>query len=230
LQRFGFQVYSQTDEDGIIAEIFRRIGTTDRVFVECGVEDGRETNTTYLLAQGWRGFWFEGSGEGVTAIRRTFRREIANGKLTVTHAMLTRENVADLFARVGVPSTFDLLSLDIDLNTPHLWRALTSYRPRVAVVEYNASFPPSVAWEVPYIADAIWEGSNWFGASLATMEQIGTTQDMALVGCDLAGHDAFFVRVDLTGDYFAAPFTAAHHYEPPRYYLTRTHGHPRGWG
>ena len=28
LLRFGFKVYSQGDEDGIIAEIFRRIGTT----------------------------------------------------------------------------------------------------------------------------------------------------------------------------------------------------------
>ena len=32
----GYKVFSQNDEDGIIAEIFRRIGTRDRRFVEFG--------------------------------------------------------------------------------------------------------------------------------------------------------------------------------------------------
>jgi len=40
LVRYGYKVYCQNDEDGIIAEIFRRIGTTSRTFVEFGVETG----------------------------------------------------------------------------------------------------------------------------------------------------------------------------------------------
>lgn len=36
LERYGYKVYSQNDEDGIIAEIFNRIGTTDKRFVEFG--------------------------------------------------------------------------------------------------------------------------------------------------------------------------------------------------
>jgi len=36
LVRYGYKVHSQNDEDGIIAEIFRRIGTTSRTFVEFG--------------------------------------------------------------------------------------------------------------------------------------------------------------------------------------------------
>ena len=36
LLRYGFKVYSQSDEDGIIQEIFNRIGTTNRIFVEFG--------------------------------------------------------------------------------------------------------------------------------------------------------------------------------------------------
>src|SRR5690348_5879965 len=42
LLRHGFKIYSQNDEDGIIQEIFRRIGTTDRRFVEFGVQNGFE--------------------------------------------------------------------------------------------------------------------------------------------------------------------------------------------
>src|SRR5262245_40537087 len=42
LLRYGFKVYSQNDEDGIIQEIFRRIGSSNRTFVEFGAGDGLE--------------------------------------------------------------------------------------------------------------------------------------------------------------------------------------------
>jgi hypothetical protein len=49
--------------------------------------------------------------------------------------------------------------------------------------------------------------------------------DYSLVGCDLGGTNAFFVRNDLLGDKFAAPFTSENHYEPPRYFLIRREAH-----
>src|SRR5437879_4604751 len=55
LARYGYKVYSQNDEDGIIAEIFHRIGTTDRSFVEFGVATGIECNSVKLLVEGWQG-------------------------------------------------------------------------------------------------------------------------------------------------------------------------------
>ena len=42
LLKFGYQVYSQNLEDGLIAEVFRRIGTTNKTFVEIGVGNGIE--------------------------------------------------------------------------------------------------------------------------------------------------------------------------------------------
>src|SRR5512135_8523 len=60
LHRFEHQVYSQNGEDGAVAEIFRRIGTTDKFFVEIGVGDGLENNTVNLLSEGWRGVWVDG--------------------------------------------------------------------------------------------------------------------------------------------------------------------------
>ncbi|MCS6951607.1 MAG: hypothetical protein RMK57_03650 [Bryobacterales bacterium] len=57
----GFKVFSMHDEDGIIEEIFRRIGETNRWFVEFGAGDGLENCTTYLLMKGWSGAWIEGS-------------------------------------------------------------------------------------------------------------------------------------------------------------------------
>jgi len=49
----GRKIYSQGDEDGVIAEIFRRVGTTSKTFIEFGAEGGSENNTRLLLEQGW---------------------------------------------------------------------------------------------------------------------------------------------------------------------------------
>src|SRR4051794_12997040 len=61
LERYGFKVYSQNDEDGIIQEIFARIGIASKTFVEFGVENGLENNTLTLLLKEWNGLWIEGS-------------------------------------------------------------------------------------------------------------------------------------------------------------------------
>ena len=119
------------------------------------------------------------------------------------------------------------LSLDIDRNTYWVWEALTSIRPRVVVIEYNALYPPPVDWIVEYRAERAWKGTSYFGASLCAYERLGREKRYALVGCSLNGVNAFFVREELCGDLFDAPFTAARHYEPVRYFLIRRNGFPR---
>ena len=52
-------MFSQNGEDGLIAEIFKRIGTTNRYFVDFGSSDGFENNTVLLLRQGWGGLWID---------------------------------------------------------------------------------------------------------------------------------------------------------------------------
>ncbi|MFN2565740.1 MAG: hypothetical protein ABR499_12150 [Gemmatimonadaceae bacterium] len=227
LNHFEAQVFSQNGEDGVIAEIFRRIGEADRTFVECGVGNGLVNNTTYLLQKGWRGAWFEANEASAVAIRRTFRQPLEDGQLTLARQRLTMENAAQAFRAAGVPREFDLLSIDIDRNTPFLWKGLAAFRPRVVVAEYNASFPPSDAWTVEYAEDGDWNRTLYFGGSLKALEQLGAELGYALVGCETTGVNAFFVRSDLVGTSFSEPFTAEHHYEPPRYYLVRTWGHPR---
>src|SRR5918995_1216206 len=61
LNRFEHQVFSQNGEDGVITEIFRRIEPRTRTFLEIGVGNGQINNTTFLLTQGWRGYWMEGN-------------------------------------------------------------------------------------------------------------------------------------------------------------------------
>jgi hypothetical protein len=229
LQRFESQVFSQNGEDGILAEIFRRIGRTDRRFVEIGVEDGLENNTAYLLAQGWSGTWVDADAAALERARGHFREPVMQGRLTVVQSFVTAENVVDTLREARTPREFDLLSLDIDRNTYHIWAALRSFSPRVVVVEYNSSILPTDPWVVEYAPDKQWNGTAVFGASLKSFELLGDSLGYRLVGCDLHGVNAFFVREDLVVDRFLAPFTAENHYEPPRYWLIRRQGHPRGY-
>src|SRR5438477_11062884 len=83
LLKYGYRVFSQNDEDGIVAEIFSRIGVTTETFVEIGVDDGTECNTLNLLALGWRGIWFERNPSAVAQARARLARLIAADRLTL---------------------------------------------------------------------------------------------------------------------------------------------------
>lgn len=222
------QMYSQNGEDGIIAEVFRRIGTDSRFFVEVGSGNGIENNTRLLLQTGWRGVWIEADRAQARQAREYFADELADGRLTLIESSVTREKVGELLTNASVPERFDFLSVDIDMNTSHVWEAIhqAGFTPRVACIEYNASVPPSVDWQVAYNPNARWEdGSNYFGAGLKVLENLGRAAEMSLVGCEYLGNNAFFVRDELRGDHFLSPFTAEKHYEPPRYSLLNHRGH-----
>jgi len=227
LTRFEMQVFSQFGEDGILREIFRRIGTTNKYFVEFGVEDGSETNSTYLLYQDWKGLWIDGDERFTSAIKESCANAISQKKLTVITSFITAENIESIFARGNVPEEFDLLSIDIDRNDYYIWKAITHYRPRVVIIEYNAVFPPGDHFVVPYDANAMWDKSSNYGASLEALAKLGEEKGYKLVAGSFAGLNAFFVREDVMGDHFTGPFTAANHYEEPRYFLYTKKGHPR---
>ena len=227
LNRFEFQAFSQFGEDGIIEEIFKRIGTTNRYFVEFGVEHGYETNSTYLLYKGWQGLWIDGSEDNEAVIRQSFARSIAEKKLSILRSFITAENIEQLFQQASVPAEFDLLSIDIDRNDYYVWDAITHYQPRVVIIEYNSIYRPGCHFVVDYDANAVWDGSSNTSASLEALYELGLRKGYALVASSFAGVNAFFVRKDLALEHFTGPFTAANHHEPPRYFLYHKPGHPR---
>lgn len=221
------QFWSQYQEDGVIAGIFARIGTTTRVFVEIGAGNGRENTTRALLETGWEGVWVDGGADNAAAIRQgSLRTHLESGRLALVEAMVGADNINDLVLPALAGREVDLLSVDIDMGTSHAWRALR-VAARACCIEYNASVPAPVRWEAPAAPDAFWDGTAAFGASLKTLEDIGREKAMSLVGCDAAGINAYFVRDDLAGGRrFAEPFDAENHWEPPRYHLAFRRGHP----
>jgi hypothetical protein len=230
LVRFGYKAYSQADEDGIIAEIFRRIGTTNKTFVEFGCGTGLENNSVALLHQGWRGLWIDGSERLAAQINAAYASLMESGRLRMVRAMITRDNIDELIRANVDQEEIDLLSVDIDGNDAHVMRAITCIRPRVVIMEYNSKFVPPMMYCMKYNESHYWEGGDCFGASLKYLEKLQAERGYSLVGCNLSGANAFFVRNDLVADKFLAPFTAEHHYEPGRYYIAQlATGHPTSY-
>jgi hypothetical protein len=222
LERFGRKVYSQNDEDGIVGEIFRRIGVQARTFVEFGVSDGRECNTLKLLLEGWQGLWIESGGEFCAAIRRAFPDQLASGGLELRESMVSAENIDELItaSRVGRGGELDLLSIDIDGNDYYVLQAIRSVRARVLVIEYNAKFAPPMDLVIRYDPRHAWDGTDFMGASLQALTNLANRLGYRLVGTNITGANAFFVRDDLAGGHFFSPASAEALYNPPRYWAT----------
>lgn len=201
---FEEKIYSQNGEDGILKIIFERIGTFNKFCVELGVGDGRECNTRYFIEKGWKYLHMDA---------RSFRHAYTD----IKKEFITAENINQLFEKYRVPEEFDLLSIDIDYNTYWVWKALEGkYKPRVVVIEYNATFPPTESKVVKYDPNAIWEGDNYFGASLLALVRLGKQKGYTLVGCESNGVNAFFVRDDLVNNFFVVK-DIKELYKPPRY-------------
>ena len=230
LIRYGFKVYSQNDEDGIIQEIFKRIGTASRTFIEFGVQTGAECNTAKLLLEGWCGLWIEGSASYGAEVRRSLDALLKDKRLTLTEAMVTAENVNSLFEQAGFKGEIDLLSIDIDYNDYWVWKAVEVVKPRAVVIEYNPTLRPPMSLVVPYNPTGKWDGTNYGGASLEALVRLGRSKGYRIVGCSFSGVNAFFVRDDLCGEHFLEPATAEEHYEPARYYFAAQSGHPARLG
>ncbi len=191
--------YSQNGEDGIIAAIFGMIGTTNKYYVEFGVEDGIECNSRYLFKhKGWEGLLMDGSNE--------------NPALGLHKEFITAENIETLFTQYDVPQEFDLLSIDIDGNDYWVWKAIRNYHPRVVIMEYNACIPHSPPVTIPYHPSFQWDKTDYYGASLSALVILARTKGYTLVGTDSCGVNAFFVQNHLIAEHFilSAPVTLYH--------------------
>ena len=251
------KVYSQNGEDGIVEFIFSKIGTTNKFSVEFGVGNGFECNTILLLERmGWKSLMMDyGADQKIkwTSVLNkawsnrklglkdnikkdvTFLKKIVKQKERTTqfqpdikNERITAENIQNLFQKYNVPKKFDLLSIDIDYNDYWVWKSIVDYSPRVVIIEYNSSIPPSESRVVPYDSDAVWDGSNYFGASLLALQNLGMSKGYTLVGCDQNGVNAFFCQSDLLTEFKIKDITEL--YMPPKYgeLINDVHiGHPK---
>jgi hypothetical protein len=225
LNKFGRKIFSQTNEDGITIEILRRIGVDKGSFAEFGVGNGLENNTLVLAALGWSGFWV---GNQELAFSPP-----SESNLRFHKQWVTLDNIAETAMRASAQlgaEKLDVISLDLDGNDYYLVEKLlrSGFLPRLFIVEYNAKFPPPIRFKIIYDQNHSWAGDDYFGASLATYNELFEGFGYQLICCNSdSGSNAFYVRREDVGLFGDVPKNLSQIYAPPRYYLYRNYGHQK---
>jgi len=198
LSRFGRQVFSQADEDGITLELVRRVFDRPGLVVELGVGDGMENNSLVLLALGWRAVW--AGNEDIGFAVSDFPDAIAYERSWITRdnaGAIVTAGLAALGARLA---DVDVLMVDLDGNDLHVTRALLDegLAPRALVVEYNSYLPPPIRWVMEYDPQHVWRPPSLnYGASLQAYADLLGARGYVLVACNAqTGNNAFFVHAD----------------------------------
>ena len=193
------RTYSQGHQDGILREIFGRIGVTNKVSVEFGfgyaapglsgtklIDANSGLNTRLLQAQGWNSIYFDAVlSDAVAGIKK---------------AVLTEDNIVGHFKAAGVPNDVDYVSIDVDSVDVWLLHGLLSggYRPRVLSVEFNPNFmlDQQIACERTWHE---WTQRSVYGASLGAINALAEKFNYRVVHV-MNILDVFFVRQEDVAD------------------------------
>ncbi len=202
LRQHEFKVYSQWGEDGIIQYLLSRVPVENKVFVEFGVGDYRESNTRFLMIHdNWGGLVIDGSSGKLNRLKQ--EQVFWQYDLKVESAFITRGNINDLICRNGITGDIGILSVDIDGNDYWVWEAINCISPRIVICEYNSLFGARQKVTIPYQDDfqlykAHYSGLYW-GASIAALNHLAQKKSYTLVGSNSSGNNLFFVRNDVLG-------------------------------
>jgi len=199
LREAEVRVHSQNGEDGILAWLVDRIGATSREVVEFGIGDGSECCAANLvLSFGWSAVLLEADPLGAASAEARFRERVGD-RVVVVNTFVEPDNVNALL-RERISSVFDVLSVDVDGNDYWILEALSAVRPRLIVIEYNASFGPDRSVTIPYTRGfdryRIHASGFYYGASLAALARLGERKGYILAGCDSRGVNAFLVDAE----------------------------------
>ena len=119
------------------------------------------------------------------------------------------DNIVSLFEKYNVPIEFDLLSVDTDMHDYFILQSILNgkYKPKVIITEVNSKLAPGKCKVVPWPKNAageempsIWDGSDYFGASVSAFHYLAGQHGYTMVYCEIRGINCFFVADDILGD------------------------------
>ena len=183
--------------------ILNIIGTKKFTFIEIGVQDSIECNSTNLVLNlNWKGAQFEGCKESYEDGKKFFQeKNIKNNQCQLLNKFVTAENVNSLIQKTKIIGEIDFFSLDIDGNDYWVWKSISIIKPRLVVLEYNSSFGKHNPLTISYNPRFVWNNKEdqrfFYGASLKALEKLSEKKGYNLICVDSKGINAFFVRKDL---------------------------------
>lgn len=188
VQAARYDVYSQFGEDGVIEKIFEIISPANRWCVEFGAWDGVHLSNTCRLIRdlSWDGVLIEENPAKFAELEANYDGMAnAHPVLAIVGFETGRDSLDDILAGTDCPHAPDLVSIDIDGADYFVWQSMTTYRPRVVVIEFN----PSIPNDVVFVQDR--DMSIHQGASLAALVELGKRKRYELVAT--TNNNAFFV-------------------------------------
>ena len=189
--KYGKKIFSQNDEDGLTLEILNRIKITNKTFLEIGAGDGTENNTLILLANQWKGTWVDLNEQILQYKSKSL--SVSNLKIKKSNILgFCKEELNKLDAE-----SYSLISLDIDGIDYYVAEKMLENKisPEIFIVEYNPKFPPPLKFCVEYDENFQWDYTDYFGASLATYNELFEKYSYKLLCCNVSsGTNAFFIK------------------------------------
>lgn len=184
-------VTSENGEDGILRHIFDRIDTKEKFCVEVGAYDGHSFSNTWSLIneEGWSAVLVEKDVEAIKALEMRYRD---NPRVKTVHAEVTTGGEAALDRLLkfnSTPRNFDFLCIDVEGNDYNLWDSLTSFRPKVVMVDFN----PTISNDVIFAQEDSLEINH--GASLRAFVELARQKEYELAA--VTTWNAIFVRRDV---------------------------------
>jgi hypothetical protein len=177
LQAYRANVTSQFGEDGVVAEITRRLGAGGRCCVEFGAWDGRHCSNTWSLwhDQGWSAVLIEGEPDRARAL---VGATASFPGVKVLNAYVGWEGASRLDALLdsaGLSGPVDVMSIDIDGDDFHVFAALEKHLPRILLIEFNPTCPPET--------ELVQAKGGRFGSSAVSMLRLAEGKGYALAAC-----------------------------------------------
>lgn len=200
---YEFQVFSQWGEDGIISYLVNNLDIENNFFIEFGVENYLESNTRFLLKKfNWSGLVIDSSQKNIDYIKKD--KIYWQYNIKALCEFISRENINKIFLENVSQKNIGLLSIDIDGNDYWVWKAISSIDPSIVIIEYNSIFGSSKKYTVPYNKNFERNKAHYsnlyYGASLPALVKLGKEKGYALVTCNSAGNNAFFVKENLLNE------------------------------
>jgi hypothetical protein len=187
LLEFARNIYSQTGEDGVIERIRQVLPRQDAWCVEFGAWDGLHLSNTRNLIEhmGYSAVLIEGNQEKFSELQRNYSSRQGVIALNAFVGFTPRDGLDVILGGTPAPADLDFVSIDVDGNDYHIWKAMARYRPKLVCIEFN----PTIPTEVRFVQDA--DPSISQGASLLSLVDLGKAKGYELV-CVMPWN-AFFV-------------------------------------
>lgn len=191
---YSGNIHSQRGQDGILSEIFRRIGISKGRFVEFGAWNGVYlSNSRYLFERGWTGAFIEASRPRFIELCEIYK----NSKTICINALvgaegfgISGESLSSILRKHNFSDQgIDFLSIDVDGPDLEIFESLDFF-PSVILLEGGSMFSPFLKGSID--RQLAWNSTHQpISFIVETVKRIGYVpvcfcQDIYLVRKDLA--------------------------------------------